>query len=121
MISRGNRSTARKKRHLRIRNKIQGTTERPRLSVFRSSKHTYAQLIDDVNGHTLVSASTVDPDLKDVANGANVEAAIKVGELIAKRAKQKGYDKVVFDRSGYLYHGRVKALADAAREAGLNF
>lgn len=121
MINRGNRKLSRKKRHLRVRNKIQGIPERPRLSVFRSSKHMYAQLIDDLNGHTLVSASTVDPDLKDVANGANVEAAKKVGELIAKRAKEKGYDTVVFDRGGYLYHGRVKALADAAREAGLNF
>ena len=119
MISRGNRNDSRKKRHLRIRNKIQGTAERPRLSVFRSEKHMYAQLIDDLNGHTLISASTVDPALKELKNGANVEAAQKVGELIAKRAKEKGYDKVVFDRSGYLYHGRVKALADAAREAGL--
>ncbi|AQS54544.1 MAG: 50S ribosomal protein L18 [Novibacillus thermophilus] len=121
MIDRGNRKTARKRRHLRVRKKVHGTPERPRLNVFRSSKHMYAQIIDDTKGHTLVSASTVDPDLKQLENGANVEAAKKVGELIAKRAKDKGIDKVVFDRSGYVYHGRVKALAEAAREAGLNF
>lgn len=121
MIDRGNRNASRKKRHLRIRKKIHGTAERPRLSVFRSNKHTYAQLIDDVNGQTLVSASTVDPSLKDVENGANVEAAKKVGELIAKRAQEKGLETVVFDRGGYIYHGRIKALAEAAREAGLKF
>lgn len=121
MIDRGNRRVTRKRRHQRVRKKVHGTSERPRLSVFRSSKHTYAQLIDDLSGHTLVSASTVDPALKELQNGANVEAAKKVGELIAKRAKDKGLHTVVFDRSGYKYHGRVKALADAAREAGLNF
>ena len=121
MLNRGNRNLERKKRHLRVRKKINGTSERPRLSVFRSSKHMYAQLIDDLKGRTLVSASTLDADLQGIGNGANVEAAKKVGELLAKRAKEQGVEKVVFDRSGYLYHGRVKALADAAREAGLDF
>lgn len=122
MITKGDKNKARLKRHLRVRKKIQGTTERPRLNIFRSAKHMYAQIIDDVNGATIVSASTQDKSLTDVDNGGNVEAARKVGELIAQRAKEKkGIDKVVFDRSGYLYHGRVQALADAAREAGLEF
>lgn len=121
MIVRGNRNTMRKKRHFRIRKKVKGTADRPRLSVYRSEKHTYAQLIDDMNGHTLVAAATTEPELKDLKNGANTEAAKKVGELIAKRALEKGLTKVVFDRSGYLYHGRVKTLAEAAREAGLEF
>lgn len=120
MISKGDKNEARLKRHLRVRKKITGTTERPRLNIFRSSKHMYAQIIDDTNGVTIVSASTVEKDAA-VANGGNVEAARTVGTLIAKRAKEKGIDKVVFDRSGYLYHGRVQALADAAREAGLEF
>jgi len=122
MITKGDKNKARLKRHLRVRKKITGTNERPRLSVFRSSKHIYAQLIDDVKGVTLASASTVDKELApQISNGGNVESARKVGELIAKRAKEKGYEKVVFDRGGYLYHGRIQALADAAREAGLQF
>lgn len=120
MIKKQDKNKARLKRHLRVRKKIQGTTERPRLNVFRSSKHMYAQIIDDTNGVTLVSASTVDKELKE-QNGGNVDAARKVGELLAQRAKANGIEHVVFDRGGYLYHGRVKALADAAREAGLEF
>lgn len=120
MITKGDKNKARLKRHLRVRKKISGTQERPRLSVFRSSKHIYAQLIDDVQGVTIVSASTLEKELSD-ANGGNVESARKIGELIAERAKEKGYEKVVFDRGGYLYHGRIQALADAAREAGLQF
>ncbi|MFD2615199.1 50S ribosomal protein L18 [Paenibacillus gansuensis] len=121
MITKADKNKARLKRHLRVRKKIQGTTERPRLNIYRSSKHMYAQIIDDIKGVTLVSASTQDKELKDVANGGNVEAARQVGALIAKRAKEAGLDRVVFDRGGYLYHGRVQALADAAREAGLEF
>ncbi|WJH36427.1 50S ribosomal protein L18 [Paenibacillus aurantius] len=121
MITKGDKNKARLKRHLRVRKKIQGTTERPRLSIYRSSKHMYAQIIDDVKGVTLAAASTQDKELKEVGNGGNVDAAKQVGELIAKRAKENGVEKVVFDRGGYLYHGRVQALADAAREAGLEF
>lgn len=122
MINKSDKNKARLKRHLRVRKKIQGTTERPRLNIFRSSKHMYAQLIDDVKGVTIASASTQDKELKDgIGNGGNAEAARKVGSLIAERAKQNGVEKVVFDRGGYLYHGRVQALADAAREAGLEF
>ncbi|MBJ6361047.1 50S ribosomal protein L18 [Paenibacillus sp. GCM10012307] len=121
MITKGDKNKARLKRHLRVRKKINGTVERPRLSVFRSSKHVYVQLIDDVNGVTLAAASTQDKELKDLANGGNKEAARKVGTLIAERAKAKGVTKVVFDRGGYLYHGRIQELADAAREAGLEF
>lgn len=120
MITKSDKNQARLKRHLRVRKKIKGTPERPRLNIFRSSKHMYAQIIDDTKGVTIVSASTNDKELK-LENGGNVEAARQVGELIAKRAKENGVDKVVFDRGGYLYHGRVKALADAAREAGLEF
>ncbi|WP_281884068.1 50S ribosomal protein L18 [Paenibacillus sp. YYML68] len=122
MITKADKNKARLKRHLRVRKKIQGTAERPRLNIFRSSKHMYAQLIDDVKGVTIASASTQDKELKEaVANGGNIEAATKVGSLIAERAKSAGVQQVVFDRGGYLYHGRVKALADAAREAGLEF
>jgi len=122
MITKGDKNKARLKRHLRVRKKIEGTTARPRLNIFRSSKHMYAQLIDDTTGVTVASASTQDKELKaEVGNGGNVEAARKVGELIAKRAKEKGVEQIVFDRGGYLYHGRVQALADAAREAGLQF
>lgn len=122
MITKPDKNKVRKKRHLRLRNKIQGTAECPRLNVYRSEKHIYAQLIDDVAGHTLVSASTLDPELRsETSNGGNTEAAEKVGQLIAKRALEKGYTEVVFDRGGYLYHGRVKQLAEAAREAGLQF
>jgi large subunit ribosomal protein L18 len=122
MITKSDKNKARLKRHLRVRKKIQGTAERPRLNIFRSSKHVYAQLIDDVLGVTIASASTQDKELKDgIGNGGNTEAARKVGSLIAERAKKSGIEKVVFDRGGYLYHGRVQALADAAREAGLEF
>ncbi|RXZ82764.1 50S ribosomal protein L18 [Paenibacillaceae bacterium] len=119
MINKGDKNKARLKRHLRVRKKINGTTARPRLSVFRSAKHIYVQLIDDVQGVTLASASTQDKSFG--GNGGNVEAARQVGTLIAERAKAKGVAKVVFDRGGYLYHGRIQALADAAREAGLEF
>ena len=112
------RNDVRKKRHARVRNKISGTPECQRLNVFRSSSHIHAQIIDDVNGVTLVSASSVDMKL---ANGGNVEAAAQVGKEIAERAKAKKIENVVFDRGGYIYHGRVKALAEAAREAGLKF
>ena len=122
MITKIDKNKARLKRHLRIRKKISGTAERPRLSAFRSAKHIYAQLIDDEKGITLASASTLDKELRDkIGNGGSVEAARQVGELIARRAKEKGVAKVVFDRGGYLYHGRIQALADAAREGGLEF
>jgi large subunit ribosomal protein L18 len=122
MINKGDKNASRLKRHLRVRKKIEGTTLRPRLNIFRSSKHMYAQIIDDSKGVTIVAASTLDKELTDaVTNGGNVESARQVGALIAKRAKEQGVEKVVFDRGGYLYHGRVQALADAAREAGLEF
>ncbi|MGC4378198.1 50S ribosomal protein L18 [Fictibacillus sp. Mic-4] len=120
MITKADKNVARKKRHARVRRSVVGTAERPRLNVFRSSKHIYAQIIDDQNGVTIASASTLDKTL-DVPNGGNVEAAKQIGEAIAKRAAEKGIKAVIFDRGGYLYHGRVKALADAAREAGLEF
>ncbi|WP_017729582.1 50S ribosomal protein L18 [Halalkalibacterium ligniniphilum] len=120
MITKANKNVARKKRHAHVRRTVTGTPERPRLNVFRSSKHIYAQLIDDVNGVTVASASSLDKELK-LENGGNVEAAKQVGELVAKRALDKGYKVVVFDRGGYVYHGRVATLADAAREAGLQF
>lgn len=115
------KNKSRKKRHARVRSKLTGTAERPRLNVFRSNQHIYAQVIDDVNATTLASASTLDKDFEESAKGKNVTAAQKVGELLATRAKAQGVEDVVFDRGGYLYHGRVKALADAAREAGLKF
>ena len=122
MITKGDKNKARLKRHLRVRKKINGTVQRPRLAVFRSSKHIYAQLIDDVQGITIASASTLDKEIaQQVGNGGNVDAARKIGELIATRAKEKGVEQVVFDRGGYLYRGRIQALADAAREAGLQF
>jgi large subunit ribosomal protein L18 len=122
VITKADKNKARKRRHFRVRKKIQGTAARPRLNVFRSSKHIYAQVIDDVKGVTLVSASTVDPELRgQVSHGGNISAAQQVGELVAKRALEKGIKEVVFDRGGYLYHGRIQALADAAREAGLEF
>jgi large subunit ribosomal protein L18 len=112
----------RERRRLRIRRKINGSGERPRLSVFRSSKHIYAQVIDDVSGKTLAAASTLSRDLKGTFDSdTKTDAAKKVGALIAKICLERKIDKVVFDRSGYLYHGRIKALADAAREAGLEF
>ncbi|MBD3108618.1 50S ribosomal protein L18 [Bacillus sp. AGMB 02131] len=120
MITKLDKNAVRQKRHARVRAKLSGTEARPRLNVFRSNKHIYAQLIDDVNGVTLASASTLDKDV-NVESTSNIEAAQKVGETIAKRAVEKGYTSVVFDRGGYLFHGRVKALADAARENGLEF
>jgi large subunit ribosomal protein L18 len=110
----------RKAVHQRIRNKIAGTTERPRLAIFRSMNHIYAQVIDDTKGETLVSASSTEQDLRG-KSGGNVEAAKEIGKLIAERAKEKGINRVVFDRGGYIYHGRVRNLAEAAREAGLEF
>lgn len=109
---------ARKRVHLRIRKKVTGTESRPRLNVFRSLKHIYVQVIDDVNGRTVASASTRE---KGQSHGANVQGAAAMGKLIAERCKEKGIEEVVFDRGGFRYHGRVKALADAAREAGLTF
>ena len=120
MITKLDKNKVRKKRHARVRAKLSGTATRPRLNVFRSNQHIYAQVIDDLNSVTIASASTFDKDLTLESTG-NTEAAIKVGELVAKRAVEKGVNEVVFDRGGYLYHGRVKALADAAREAGLQF
>ncbi|EIJ80002.1 50S ribosomal protein L18 [Bacillus methanolicus PB1] len=120
MITKADKNAVRKKRHARVRAKLSGTEVCPRLNVFRSNKHIYAQLIDDVNGVTIASASTLDKDL-NLESTANIEAAQKVGELVAKRAVEKGIKTVVFDRGGYLYHGRVKALAEAARENGLEF
>jgi large subunit ribosomal protein L18 len=113
---------ARQRRHRRVRAKIEGTPDRPRLNVFRSLDHIYAQVIDDMAGHTLASASTIDRELRGQVEGkAKTEAAKLVGELIARRAQEAGVKQVVFDRGGYRYHGRVKALADGAREAGLKF
>ena len=119
MIKKIDSNKARLKRHRRVRAKISGTPERPRLNVFRSTKHIYAQIIDDVNGVTLASASSMDQGFE--GNGGNAEGARKVGEMIAKNAASKGISEVVFDRGGYLYHGRVKELADGARENGLKF
>lgn len=114
------RNSARLNRHLRVRKNLIGTPAKPRLSVFKSAKHTYAQVIDDVNGVTLASASTMEKENK-LANGGNIDAAKHVGALVAKRALENNIENVVFDRSGYLYHGRVKALAESARAAGLKF
>ena len=119
MIRKIEKKEIRKRIHARIRRKLRGTPERPRLAVFRSVAHIYAQVIDDTAGKTLVSASSVDKGGK--TNGGNVAAAKAIGKLVAERAKEKGIKKVVFDRGGYQYHGRIKALADAAREAGLEF
>ena len=119
MINKINRKENREKRHLRVRNKISGTPERPRLCVFRSNNNLYVQIIDDVAGKTLASASTLDKEVK--TKHSNKEAAKEVGTLIAKRAAEKKIKTVVFDRGGYLYHGRVAALAEAARENGLEF
>lgn len=115
------RTESRQKRHRRIRSKVFGNPERPRLAVFRSNQHIYAQVIDDTQHQTLVAASTLDPALKSLNSKATCDASVEVGKLIAQRAVDKGISKVVFDRGGNLYHGRVKALADAAREAGLDF
>ena len=119
MVKKIDKNAQRLKRHTRVRGKISGTPERPRLSVFRSNANIYAQIIDDVSGVTLASASTLDKEFDGAAG--NVEAAKKVGKAVAERAKAKGIDTVVFDRSGYIYHGRVAALAEGAREGGLEF
>ena len=119
MINRPDTRAQRYKRHKRVRGKVSGTPECPRLNVFRSEKHIYAQVIDDVNGVTLCAASSVEKDFDGL--GSNKEAAKKVGNKIAERAKAKGIEKVVFDRGGYIYHGRVQELADGAREGGLVF
>ena len=118
-MSRDTRVEIRKRIHKRIRARVAGTPERPRLAVFRSVNHIYAQVIDDQQGHTLVAAGSVEKDLK--GKGGNIEGAKAIGKAVAERAKEKGIKRVVFDRGGYLYHGRVKALADAARAAGLEF
>ena len=117
MVNKPDKNEARLRRHRRVRGKISGTAERPRLDVFRSSKHIYAQIIDDVAGVTLASASSMDKDFEGF--GGNIEAATKVGNAIAKKALEKGINTVVFDRGGFVYHGRVKALAEGAREGGL--
>ena len=119
MIKRPDTRGQRIKRHNRVRGKISGTAERPRLCVFRSENHIYAQIIDDVAGNTLVSASSVEKEF--TGNGGNCEAAKKIGATVAERALQKGIEEVVFDRGGYIYHGRVQALAEGAREGGLQF
>ncbi|MDD6021525.1 MAG: 50S ribosomal protein L18 [Acutalibacteraceae bacterium] len=119
MVSRQDSNKARQKRHTRVRGKISGTAECPRLNVYRSLSHIYAQLIDDVKGVTLASASTVEKDFEEY--GGNKAAAHKVGELLAKRALEKGIEECVFDRGGYIYHGRVQELAEGAREGGLKF
>ena len=118
-MGRDTRVEIRKRIHKRIRARVAGTLERPRLAVFRSVNHIYAQVIDDQQGHTLVAAGSIEKDLK--GKGGNIEGAKAIGKAVAQRAQEKGIKRVVFDRGGYLYHGRVKALADAAREAGLEF
>lgn len=119
MIKKKSRAESREIRHVRVREKIVGTPERPRLAVFRSNKGIYAQIIDDTNGRTLACASTLDKEVKTKAS--NIEAAKEVGALVAARATKANIKNVVFDRGGYIYHGKVKALAEAAREAGLEF
>lgn len=119
MVNKPDSNKARLKRHARVRAKISGTAERPRLNVFRSAKHIYAQIIDDVNGVTLCSASSMAKGFE--GSGANKEGAYKVGEMLAKAAAEKGIEEVVFDRGGYIYHGRVKELAEGARSGGLKF
>ncbi|HHW39834.1 MAG TPA: 50S ribosomal protein L18 [Syntrophomonadaceae bacterium] len=122
MLKKETRSFIRKRKHLRVRKKVFGTPERPRLSVYRSLNHLYAQVIDDTRGVTLAAASTLSPEIREQVNGRkNMEAARIVGRLIAEKAKAQGITKVVFDRGGNLYHGRLAALADAAREQGLEF
>jgi large subunit ribosomal protein L18 len=117
-----NRNAKRKARHLRVRKKISGTPDKPRLNVFKSCTNIYAQIIDDTKGATLVSASTLEKDLKNtLSSTSNIEAAKAVGKLVAERALEKGIEEVAFDRGGYQYHGKVKGLAEAAREAGLKF
>ena len=122
MVSKKSRSEVRVNKHRKLRNRFSGTAERPRLAVFRSNNHMYAQIIDDTVGNTLVSASTLQKDVKaELEKTNNVEAAAYLGTVIAKKAIEKGITSVVFDRGGFIYHGKIKALADAAREAGLNF
>ena len=122
MVNKVSRSEVRAKKHMRIRNRFSGTAERPRLAVFRSNNHMYAQIIDDIEGKTLVAASTTEKEVKDKLDKTNnVEAAAYVGTVIAKRALEKGIKAVVFDRGGFIYMGKVAALAEAAREAGLEF
>ena len=122
MVSKKSRSEIRENKHRKLRNRFSGTAERPRLAVFRSNNHMYAQIIDDTVGNTLVSASTLQKDVKaELEKTNNVEAAAYLGTVIAKKALEKGITTVVFDRGGFIYHGKIKALADAAREAGLNF
>ena len=121
MLTRTSKNVTRQRVHDRIRKKVLGTPERPRLNVYRSLNHIYAQLIDDLKGVTIAAASTAEGKKSERSTGGNVASAKVVGKTIAERAKQKGIEQVVFDRGGYLYHGRIKALADAAREAGLKF
>lgn len=121
MLNKPDKNIARQRRHRRVRKHISGTAERPRLNVFRSTNHIYAQLIVDETGTTLLAASSLEPEIRGKASGGNIEGARLVGELIARRALERGIKKVVFDRGGYLYHGRVAALAGAARQAGLEF
>lgn len=122
MIKKQDKNKTRKVRHIRVRKKVSGTADRPRLNVYRSASNIYAQIIDDTAGHTLVAASTLDKDLKDQVSGkTKKEAARAVGKLVGERAKQKKIKAVVFDRGGYVYHGRVQELAEGAREAGLEF
>ncbi len=122
MVSKKSRSEIRRKKHLKLRNRFSGTTQRPRLAVFRSNNHMYAQIIDDTGGNTLVSASTLQKEVKAELEKTNdVNAAAYLGKVIAERAIEKGITEVVFDRGGFIYQGKIKALADAAREAGLNF
>ena len=122
MVSKKSRSEVRVNKHRKLRNRFSGTAERPRLAVFRSNNHMYAQIIDDTVGNTLVSASTLQKDVKaELENTDDVKAAAYLGTVIAKKAIEKGITSVVFDRGGFIYHGKIKALADAAREAGLNF
>jgi len=122
MIKKVSRQAVRVKKHKKLRNRISGTSERPRLAVYRSNNNIYAQVIDDLKGITIVAASTVEKTIKDSLEKTNdVAAAVAVGKAVAEKALDKGVDTVVFDRGGYIYHGKVKALADAAREAGLKF
>lgn len=122
MVKKESRSKIRVKKHLKLRNRFTGTPQRPRLAVFRSNNHMYAQIIDDTVGHTLVAASTLEKDVKaELSKTNDVAAAAYLGKVIAKKALEKGINKVVFDRGGFIYQGKIKALADAAREAGLEF
>ena len=122
MVSKESRQKVRVKKHMKIRNRFSGTAERPRLAVFRSNNHMYAQIIDDTVGNTLVAASTLEKEIKsELEKTNNVDAAAYLGTVIAKRAIEKGIDTVVFDRGGFIYQGKIEALADAAREAGLKF